>query len=410
MPDYQQSTTQRRTSGSTSSSSTSGGISGAGNQAALDAMQSEDLSSEEKEQVIVYLTQNSVTHQNDEIPETLAALQKADRDGLGKKTLLPISDPYANGHQTYDYAFGKETADAVTWWHDDESLTSGQARLGEQTLDLGAGDYSQGDDPAFLAKMQGDWRTMLVHVGLSDDKASEVIAALLTDANGKAKLTESGGRGVNELMQLIGVLNRAENGEFEISSLVLSGHHYSGSDYLFGEQPGHVYDTDARVGDTLNMQDIEALASVFPKAYSQVDSFMFSACNTHNLGMDDKDGNAQSTPEWVAGMFPEAERMALWEGIAPGSDMAAFWSGEFMLDQAKEENGDSGAFNDAMWRTTKKGQNHRFEKGEDGKFEDVNTAKNGSSYVYNDYKGMRNSNGESFTKREDLKKYLHNKK
>jgi hypothetical protein len=395
VPDYQQNQSTQTSSSSSSSTQRSGGggASGSGNQAAL-------------EQVVVYLTQNNTNHEKDEIPETLAALQKADSLGLGKKTLLPISDPFGNGHQTYNYAMGEEKAAAVQWWHDDETLKSGQARLNGEVLDLGASEFADGDNAEFLAKMQGDWVKMLSHVGLSDEKCAEVVAALLTNASGEAKLTDSGGRASNELIQLISVLNRAENGEFEISSLILSGHHYTGTDYLFGELPGHRYDTASRVGDMLNMHDIEALKDVFPKAYSQVDAFMFSACNTHSLGMTDDAGNSLSTPEWVSGVFPEAKKMSQWEGIAPGSDTAAFWSGEFVLDQAKEEAGDSGAFNDAMWRSTKKGDNHRFEKGADGKFADVNTARNGSSYVYNDYKGLRNSAGEAFTKREDLMKYL----
>jgi hypothetical protein len=394
MPDHQQSqTSQSSTSSSSSQRSGGNGSSGSGNQANL-------------EQVVVYLAQNNTKHEKDEIPETLAALKKADELGLGKKTLLPISDTFGNGHQTYDYAMGKDKASAITWWHDDESLKSGQVRLGGEVLDIGASEYADGDNATLLGKMQGDWKTLLSHVGLTDDKCDEVVAALLTDSDGKAKLTESGGRASNELVQLISVLNRAENGEFEISTLVLSGHHYSGSDELFGELSDHTYDTAARVGDTLNMQDIEALKDVFPKAYSQVDAFMFSACNTHNLGMKDDDGNGLSTPEWVSGVFPEADRMSHWKGIAPGSDTAAFWSGEFVLDQAKEEAGQSGAFNDAMWRATQKGQNHRFEKDGNGELTDVNTARNGSSYVYNDYKGLRNSAGEAYTKREDLMKYL----
>lgn len=398
MPDQQQRQTTTSTSSTSSTSGrSSGGPGGSGNADAL-------------EQVVVYLTQNSITHQNDEIPETLAALKKADQDGLGKRSMIPISDPYANGQTTDQYAFGSERASAITWWQDDESLTDGQARIGDQVLDLGAGKYGDGDDVEFLAKMQGDWRTMLTAIGLSESKCDEVVAALLQDADGNAKLTESGGRAVNELIQLIGVLNRAEEGEFEISSLVISGHHYSGSDEIFGELPGHVYDTAARIGDTLSMHDIEALKDVFPTAYSQVDSFMFSACNTHNIGMKDDEGNSLSTPEWVQGVFPEAERMAMWQSIAPGSDLAAFWSGEFMLDTAKEEAGADGeAFQDAMWRATKKGTNKRLEKGEDGTFQGFDTAKNGSSYVYNDYKGLRDTNGESFHRREDLMKYIYQK-
>ena len=396
MPDHQQSqTTQSSSSSSSSSTQRSGGnsSSGAGNQANL-------------EQVVVYLAQNNTNHEKDEIPETLAALKKADELGLGKKSLLPISDTFGNGQDTYGYAMGDEKASAITWWHDDESLKSGQARLNGEVLNIGAGEYADGDNAEFLTKMQGDWKTLLSHVGLTDEKCNEVVAALLTDPEGKAKLTESGGRASNELIQLISVLNRAENGEFEISSLVISGHHYTGSDEIFGELADHSYDTASRVGDTLSMHDIEALKDVFPKAYSQVDAFMFSACNTHSIGMKGEDGNALSTPEWVSGVFPEAERSSHWKGIAPGSDTAAFWSGEFVLDQAKEENGQSGAFNDAMWRATQKGQNHRFEKGADGKLADVNTARNGSSYVYNDYKGLRNSAGEAYTKRPDLMKYI----
>ena len=82
-----------------------------------------------KEQVMIYLTQNSVTHHNDEIPETLAALQKADQMGLGKKSMIPISDPYKDGHKTDQYAFGETKAGAMTWWHDDSSLKPGQVRI-----------------------------------------------------------------------------------------------------------------------------------------------------------------------------------------------------------------------------------------------------------------------------------------
>ena len=87
MPDHQQSqTTQSSSSSSSSSTQRSGGnsSSGAGNQANL-------------EQVVVYLAQNNTNHEKDEIPETLAALKKADELGLGKKSLLPISDTFGNG-------------------------------------------------------------------------------------------------------------------------------------------------------------------------------------------------------------------------------------------------------------------------------------------------------------------------
>ena len=77
---------------------------------------------------MVYLTQNSVTHHNDEIPETLAALQKADQMGLGKKSMIPISDQFKDGSGTEQYAFGESKAETMTWWHDDPTLESGQVR------------------------------------------------------------------------------------------------------------------------------------------------------------------------------------------------------------------------------------------------------------------------------------------
>ena len=82
---------------------------------------SQAANSEELEKVVVYLTQNSTTHHKDEIPETLAALQKADDSGLGKRSLLPISDPYSDGTQTYQGAFGDAAAD-MTWWQDSDEL------------------------------------------------------------------------------------------------------------------------------------------------------------------------------------------------------------------------------------------------------------------------------------------------
>ncbi len=362
----------------------------------------------EREQVVIYLTQNSVTHHNDEIPETLAALQRADNQGMGKKSMIPISDPFKGGHKTGQYAFGEKTASEMKWWHEDNTLQDGQVKIGEQTLTLGPATDTPTD--AQVAGLQADWRVALTHVGLSEDKAQEVIDVLLKDGDGSAKTTASGTGASNELLQLISVLNRAENGEFDISALVLSGHHYSGTSYLFGEKPGHEYDDDEKTGDTLDFNDIEVLATVFPKAYSQVDSVMFSACNTHEIDQQDAAGSDMSTEDWVQGVFPNVQDMSTWEGIAPGSDFGAFFSGEYMLDLARKESGDHGAMDDAYFRRTSSGDNKRWETGTDGELSETKVAKNTSSYTYNDYKGYRNSNHEAFYKREDLMKYVLKKK
>ncbi len=366
----------------------------------------------------MYLTQNSVTHHNDEIPETLAALQKADQMGLGKKSMIPISDKFSDGTGTEQYAFGQSKASSMTWWHDDSSLKSGQVRIGNRVLTLGANEdhLLEGDSWADRAevkkpairRIRKDWKAALDHVGLSEGRADAVIRVLMTGNNGTAKLMHSGGGACNELLQLISVLNRAEMGEFEISSFVISGHHYSNTSYVFGEMGDHEYDDDQVTGDTLDVRDIEKLSTVFPKAFAQVDSFMFSACNTHKLGLTDENGSDRSTQDWVSSTFPEAKRMSNWQSIAPGSDYAAFFSGEFALDVAKEEAGHSSdAFDAWQFKKTSKGTNHRYEKNAAGEFEEMETRRVTNSYPhYNDYKGLRNSNHEAFHKRSDLMRYI----
>lgn len=400
MPEHQLPTqTTRSSSSQTAASSTTRSTAATSNSAAA-----EQVAAQNKPRVIAYLTQNSTTHHKDEIPETLAALAKADSDGLGQKKIIPISDPFSDGHQTYNYSFGKKNASKLQWWHDDTTLKEGQVKAGDQTLTLGAEDkdrLGQGD----IQKIAGDWQTALGAVGIDAETSAKVVGALFKDSSGKWKMNESNVGGSNELMQMISVLNRAEQGEFELSGIVLSGHHYSNTPYIFGEKGEHEYD----MNDTFNFNDLEALRGVFPKAFSQVDSFQFSACNTHGIDQQDASGNELSTNQWVQGLFPNVQSVGYWEGIAPGADMASFFSGEFALDQARKEGGDKKAMGDALFRQTSKGTFHRAERGSGGKVEDVNLKKNTSSYSYNNYKGLRNSNGEAFHKRRDLMKYVHQK-
>jgi hypothetical protein len=355
-------------------------------------------------EVVVYLTQNSVKHHKDEVPESLAALKTADEGGMGRRSLLPISDTYSDGTQTYDRAFSQGTED-MKWFTEDKTLGSGQVKVGDKVLTLGAQDADYTDDD--VAKIREDWRTLLLHVGLSKERTALVLEALLTDSAGKAKLTASGAGAANELAQLIAVFDRAERGEFTISTIVLSGHHYYGTDYLFGETPDHSYDSDILTGDTLSMRDIEALKGVFPKAFKQVKAVMFSACNTHELDMSSEDGKELSTNEWLQSTFPSIEKSSYWEDTAPGSDMAAFFSGEFLLDLAREDSGvDPRAFDDAYFRKTQSGTNIRSQVDESGKLKEQTTKKNTDSYEYNNYKGLRDSNHEAYHKRKDLMEYV----
>jgi hypothetical protein len=403
MPDH--STRHRSTPATSTSTESSSATSSASNSDTAENIRALTEGSEaEREQVIIYLTQNSVTHHNDEIPETLAALQRADNQGMGKTSMIPISDPFTSGHKTGQYAFGEGAASGMKWWYEDNTLKDGQVKIGEQVLTLGPSTETPTD--AQIAGLQADWRVALIHVGLSEDKAQQVVDVLLKDSSGNAKSADSGSGATNELLQLISVLNRAENGEFEISALVLSGHHYSGTDYLFGEVGDHEYDDNEITGDTLNFNDIEALGSVFPKACAQVKTVMFSACNTHEIDQQNAAGEDISTSEWVQSVFPNVENMSNWEGIAPGSDYGAFFSGEYMLDVARKDSGDKDAMGEAYFRNTKKGDNKRHEADGTGTLQPSEVAKNTGSYTYNDYKGYRDSNHEAFYERDDLMNYV----
>ena len=74
---------------------------------------------------------------------------------------------------------------------------------------------------------------------------------------------------------------------------------------------------------------------------------------------------------------------------------------------AREEAGQTDAFNDWQFTKTKKGEMFRSERGPDGTFTELPTDRSRSSYpYYNDYKGLRNSNHEAFHSREDLMRYI----
>jgi tRNA U34 5-methylaminomethyl-2-thiouridine-forming methyltransferase MnmC len=87
--------------------------------------------------------------------------------------------------------------------------------------------------------------------------------------------------------------------------------------------------------------------------------------------------------------------------------MAAFFSGEFLLDLAREDSGvDPRAFDDAYFRKTQSGTNIRSQVDESGKLKEQTTKKNTDSYEYNNYKGLRDSNHEAYHKRKDLMEYV----
>jgi len=365
-----------------------------------DTLQDPLLKSGKRDKVVAYLTQNSTTHHVDEIPEALSALKANDAAGLGKKKLLPISDPYADGHSTYGGTLGADAAKKLTWWHDDPSLQEGQVRLGDRVFTLGTPDAAQAA-PELKKAIGNDWKDLMAAIGMKPDSVQAVQKSMFTDAQGQPKLPDSGVGAVNELLQLTRTFDRANQGEFDLDTLVMSGHHYQGTSYLFGEKGDHEYD----LNDSLDVRDVGALAKAFPTAAGQVQNVQFSACNTHDLGLTDASGQSQSTNDWLQQTFPNVQRGSYWKGIAAGATTAALHGGEFLADAAKAQNGNTAAFHDATWRKNQgKGEMQRSSKGADGKLAESFPTGTSSSYTTN-IGGQRGKN-TPFHKRADLAPYL----
>jgi hypothetical protein len=386
---------------------------------------------DEQKQMVLYLSLNSTTHHKDELPETLRAAKHAKEKGLGDYSVLPISDPYANGTSTYKHSFGDQHAEDITFWHDDpKNMKEGEIKFGEEEpIMLGT---ENAKDETELVKIQANWKTTLTKLGMDDDYADKTITALLKDADGNPKKLGSGDGATNELLQYTMSMYRAEKGEFEVSSLVFSGHHWAGdrSDHadmdvlspnadgsrnpnstggigkgIWGEKPNHAYDyrsDDGREtgGDFFSMEDVGALKDAFPIAYSQVDSVQFAACNTDSLGMTDDKGKEQSTPEWLQSTFSDIKMASYWEGLAPLAISGANYNGEFMLDHAKMMSGDTDAAKDARYTGTSSATAHRAVLNDKGVLEQIDVQKDNASYFGG--KGLRKYDS-SYTSKKNKK-------
>jgi hypothetical protein len=290
------------------------------------------------------------------------------------------------------------------------------------------------NDPAALQAVQNNWRTALTKLGMDEKSIDGTVTSLLKDAGGDPKKLGSGDGATNELLQYTMAMYRAEKGEYEVSSLVFSGHHWAGDrgddpdmDVLannpdgsrnvnsaggigkgiWGEKGDHEYDylsddNTSTGGDFFSMEDVANLKGAFPKAYSQVDSVQFAACNTHSLGMTDAAGKEQSTPEFLQGTFENIQMASYWEGLAPLAKSGANYNGEFLLDHAKLMSGDRDAAEDARYTGRSNATAHRALLNPDGKLEQIDVEKDSSSYKGG--KGLRGADS-AFNTTANEKKY-----
>jgi hypothetical protein len=385
----------------------------------LDYMQSEK---EPKKEVALYLSLNSTDHHMTEIPESLAALDQAEKEGLGKRYLLPISDPYYKDphgkgkkpgaeidFDTYQHSLGKEKADQITWWHSDKDLKEGEVRIGEgKPIMLGTEnlDLTKKDDIDTLTNVRENWDKVLEASGMDEEYRAKTVASLLGSSKDPKKLA-SGDGATNELLQFAVAMYRSEKGEFDVKNIILSGHHWAGGEGepagkgIWGENPElnrsggdgtyHGYDWEAENnsgtpgGDFFGLEDVGALRGAFPNAYSKVESVQFAACNTAYLGMEDEKGKELSTDEWLQGTFSGIERASYWEGIAPLARSGDYMNGEFLLDDMRASK-DPGAWSSVVEKHNKTKNNlmRRSELNANGKLapiDDANLKEESRSYV-----------------------------
>ena len=370
-----------------------------------------------RDEVVLYMTLNSTTHNKDELSESLAALDQAEKEGLGKRSLLPISDPYANGDTTYDSVFGEARSKDITFWTNDPELKEGEVRLGKdgEPLMLGTDDLdlSKTEDLETLTAVRDNWDAVLEAAGMDAKHRAATIQSLLGDSTDPRRLG-SGNGATNELVQYAIAMYRAEKGEYDVKSLVLSGHHWSSGrgdifqpDWeappevaarsgrgIWGEFADGSYDhrnasrTDLG-GDFFGLEDVSALKSAYPKAYSQVESVQLAACNTHNLGMVDEVDNPITTNQWLQGTFENIERASYWQGFAPKAKSGAWSNGEFLLDDMRADEG-KGGWSSLLDKYNKKKSNEimRSELVE-GSLQQIDLTQDPNSYVPGKGKRLR---------------------
>ncbi len=367
--------------------------------------------------VVLYLTLNNTTHDKTELPEALSALKMAEQEGLGHRELLPVSDPYWSepregdvrySDPSYAHSFGEDAKDRLQFWHGDDTLQPGQVRAGGDVLSLGTSSVDS-SDPAAADRARADWRTALLTVGMSEGYADKVVQALLQDANGDFRRLASGDGATNELIQYAMAMYRSEIGEIDITDVVFSGHHYQGwegapTDYaqgIWGEIPG-ASASEAHYDDTLDffgLLDVAALKVAFPKAYAKVKAVQFAACNTNRLGLDDGGGGVQTTDQFLQGSFENIEMASYWTTLAPIAAVGFETNGEFLLDSARQQDGNDAAARDA--RHNPAGLKRSL-LDENGVLSPITMKTNRSSYAGDGINGLRGTSTKEFDERTDL--------
>lgn len=337
--------------------------------------------------VTLFLGLNTTVHDRTEMSEAASVLKEAEKRGYGERSLLPISDPFKGGEDTQKYTMGEGNAERLKTWYEDKDLREGEIRFGDgRALMLGTENLDPSDVEQILA-VRSNWNTTLRELGVEEAQRAQICDALLGSIDDPRKLS-SGDGATNELLEYVMAMHRSEQGEFDVKSVVLSGHHWSADRQtnpishaapgnaenfaggIWGEDRrrvrdyyhGYDFQNDDRTGlggDFFAFEDMRNLGAAFPNAYDKVESVHFSACNTHALGMKDEHGQEQSTNAFVQDMFPSVQRTSYWEGSGPGAGgkIGPQAVGESLLDGMAAAAGDEEAWNHAIFNENRKADN-----------------------------------------------------
>ncbi|MEL7148686.1 MAG: hypothetical protein AAFO69_20095, partial [Bacteroidota bacterium] len=311
-------------------------------------------------EVVVFVAINNRGHSWSEIPQILQSLKYLkENEGIDRKLIVvkdPVDDDQYRKHmkpgqrnkQQYDAtaemtSLGAVNAARTSTWYDSRAKSDvGKVSVDGQHYQLGG--YQPGNKGVDNSSV---WESALIALGLDSKKAEDVGKMLFYhhydqpeepvagDIDMKKEYWNSTAynEGALELLHLVSVLNRAEEGEFVIKNLIVSGHHYGGDRVIFGAHDSENSDSS----DYFDLNILYSLSRVFPKAFADIESLNLAACGTDFIGEPYEDSGmdiSELSTLQMSGynsttstfdyqnpnlVFPGLNVYSNWEGICPAS-------------------------------------------------------------------------------------------
>jgi hypothetical protein len=309
-------------------------------------------------EVVLFVSVNNTSHSETEVPEVLEGLQYIKEEyGIDRKMIL-ITDHRADEYVEEDEplpdyqnesgtSLGMQNQESFKTWQSpemqegDDPLLVGEYEINGKRFKLMTAHHAEGtftdeweydelteewdegaDVPALT--LANAWKDALIELGLDPTYAIAATRRIfLKNLWGDYEQTAGG---TNELLEYIVAMYRAEMGEYLIKNIIISGHHVTGdgAKTVYGEGDD----------DSISLRMLDIFADLFPKAYAQVESLNFSACNTYDIDQNTSEGEDEtaegeeeskdiSTGEHLQQIFPNIEVVSWWKGICPTAQNGA---------------------------------------------------------------------------------------